>query len=202
MDCLPGRSQTIYSGAIAGRCVRRALPARGRAQSRRAPLSGRKPAQNRANHWHAILVTALRMAEIQVAAPPKEAVPPINTWILPVAAAWFIPGLGHFLLKKTGRGALLFAAIALMFLFGLFMRGMMFTPEKGADYLTTLINYGGFVCDIASGALYLCAAIFGYSQPDMPGDVHDYGTKFLVTAGLLNILAMVDAFEIAAKRRD
>jgi hypothetical protein len=36
----------------------------------------------------------------------------------------------------------------------------------------------------------------------MPGDVHDYGTKFLVTAGLLNILAMVDAFEIAAKKRD
>ena len=100
------------------------------------------------------------MAETQVAAPPKEAVPPINTWILPVAAAWLVPGLGHFLLKKTGRGALLFASIALMFLFGLFMRGMMFTPEKGADYLTSLINYGGFVCDIASGALYLCAAHF------------------------------------------
>jgi hypothetical protein len=142
------------------------------------------------------------MAETQVAAPPKEAVPPINTWILPVVAAWFVPGLGHFLLKKTGRAALLFASIALMFLFGLFMRGMMFTPEKGADYLTSLINYGGFVCDLASGAFYLCAAVFGYSQPDMPGDVHDYGTKFLVTAGLLNILAMVDAFEIAAKKRD
>jgi len=142
------------------------------------------------------------MAETQVAAPPKEAVPPFNTWILPVVAAWLVPGLGHFLLKKTGRAALLFASIALMFLFGLFMRGMMFTPEKGADYLTSLINYGGFVCDLASGAFYLCAAVFGYSQPDMPGDVHDYGTKFLVTAGLLNILAMVDAFEIAAKKRD
>lgn len=126
----------------------------------------------------------------------------MNVWILPVAAAWIVPGLGHFLLKKKGRAALLFAAITLMFLCGLFMRGMMFTPEKGADYLTTLINYGGFVCNIASGALYLCTAIFGYSQPDMPGDVHDYGAKFLVTAGLLNILAMVDAFEIAAKRRD
>ena len=36
-----------------------------------------------------------------------------------------------------------------MFLFGMFMRGMMFTPEKG-DMLTTLINYGGFVCDMAN----------------------------------------------------
>jgi hypothetical protein len=44
--------------------------------------------------------------------------------------------------------------------------------------------------------------MFGYSQPDMPGDVHDYGTKFLVTAGLLNILAMVDAFEIATGKKD
>jgi hypothetical protein len=42
----------------------------------------------------------------------------------------------------------------------------------------------------------------GYSQPDQAGHVHDYGTKFLVTAGLLNILAMVDAYEIAARRKD
>jgi TM2 domain-containing membrane protein YozV len=142
------------------------------------------------------------MAQTQASAPPKEAVPPINLWILPVVAAWLIPGAGHFILKKTGRGALLLAAIFLTFLFGIFMRGMMFTPEKGADYLSTLINYGGFVCNLASGALYLCAAVFGYSQPDMPGDVHDYGTKFLVTAGLLNILAMIDAFDIAAKKKD
>lgn len=142
------------------------------------------------------------MAQSQAAASSREAVPPINVWLLPVAAAWLIPGLGHFLLKRTGRAALIFAAVVLMFLFGLFMRGMMFTPEHGADYLTSLINYGGFLCDLCSGALYFCAAIFGYSQPDMPGDVHDYGTKFLVTAGLLNILAMVDVFEIAAGRRD
>ena len=37
--------------------------------------------------------------------------------------------------------------------------------------------------------------------PDVAGAVHDYGTKFLVTAGLLNVLAMVDAFEIAAGRK-
>jgi hypothetical protein len=43
--------------------------------------------------------------------------------------------------------------------------------------------------------------MLGYNQPDAAGHVHDYGTKFLVTAGLLNILAMVDAFEIAAKRK-
>ncbi len=127
--------------------------------------------------------------------------PQVN-WILPVLAAWLVPGAGHLLLKKTGRAALLFASVSLMFLFGLFMRGMMFTPEKGVDYLTSLINYGGFLCDFAAGGLYLLSAMFGYTQPDVPGAVHDYGAKFLVTAGLLNILAMVDTWEIATGKKD
>src|SRR5580692_124166 len=131
-----------------------------------------------------------------------ETMPPLNVWLLPVLAGWIIPGAGHFMLKKTGRGALLFASVLLMFLFGLSMSGMMFSAEKGPDYLTTLINYGGFVCDLAAGALYILTAMFGYAQPDMPGAVHDYGTKFLVTAGLLNILAMADAYEIATGKKD
>ncbi len=126
---------------------------------------------------------------------------PVNVWIWPVAVAWIIPGGGHFMQKRTGRGALIFASVLLMFLFGMFMRGMMFTPEKG-DILTTLINYGGFLCDMASGVFYFGAAMFGYAAPDLPGDVHDYGTKFLVTAGLLNILAIVDSYEIATGKKD
>lgn len=140
-------------------------------------------------------------AQTHTVASTHEKAPPIGTWILPVALAWIIPGGGHFLLKKTGRGALLFGSVVLMFLFGLMMRGYMFTPEKG-DPLTTLINYGGFVCDLASGALYIGAMMFGYTQPDVAGHVHDYGTKFLVTAGLLNILAMVDVYEIVAGRKE
>ncbi len=128
--------------------------------------------------------------------------PPVKVWLLPVLAAWIIPGAGHFMLKKAGRGALLFGSVVLMFLFGLSMSGMMFTPEKGPDYLTSLINYGGFACNLAAGGMYVLAMMFGYSQPDMAGDVHDYGTKFLVTAGLLNILAMVDAYEISAGKKD
>ncbi len=127
---------------------------------------------------------------------------PVTAWILPVAAAWIVPGAGHFMLKKSGRGILIFLSVSIMFLFGLFMRGNMFTPEKGADYLTSLINYGGWACDLATGGLYLLAAMFDYSQPDMAGAVHDYGTKFLVSAGLLNILAMVDTWEIATGQKD
>jgi hypothetical protein len=135
---------------------------------------------------------------VAVANPP---LPPVKTWILPVLLGWIVPGGGHLLLRKRGRGFLLLISISLMFMFGLAMRGAMFKPEPG-DILTTLINYGGFIGDLGSGALYLLSTMLGYDQPDMAGAVHDYGTKFLVTAGLLNILAIVDAFDIATGRKD
>src|SRR5229473_2698555 len=124
----------------------------------------------------------------------KEPSAPISKWLPAVALAWVIPGGGHMLLKRRGRAALLMACVTLMFLFGIFMRGSMFTPQSG-DLLTILINYGGFLGDLSSGALYLLASLLGYDQPDMAGHVYDYGTKFLVSAGLLNVLAMVDVYE-------
>ena len=129
------------------------------------------------------------------------ALPPVGTWAPVLALSWLIPGAGHFFLKRTGRGVLLLVAVAGMFACGLMMRGAMFQPQSG-DLLTMIINTGGFLGDICSGLLYLLSVWFGYNQPDMAGHVHDYGTKFLVTAGLLNVLAMVDAFEIAAGRKD
>jgi TM2 domain-containing membrane protein YozV len=131
----------------------------------------------------------------------KQPMAPISAWAPAVALGWLVPGGGHFLLKRTGRGVLLLVSVTSMFLCGLMMRGTMFTPQSG-DLLTTLINTGGFLGDVASGILYLLSVWLGYSQPDMAGHVHDYGTKFLVTAGLLNVLAMVDAFEIASRRKD
>jgi hypothetical protein len=143
-------------------------------------------------------------ADVKTAVPTiddsQQPLPPIQVWALPVIAAWLIPGGGHFLLGKRGRGILILLSVALMFFFGLAMGGAMFKPEQG-DLLTTLINYGGFIGDLSTGAFYIVAVMLGYDQPDLAGHVHDYGTKFLVTAGLLNILAMVDAFDIAAKRK-
>ncbi len=105
------------------------------------------------------------------------------------------------LLKRPGRGALIAASVASMYLLGLMMRGALFSPKTG-DLLTTVIYCGGFVGNLLSGILYFLTVWLGYAQPDMAGDVHDYGTKFLVAAGLLNLLAMVDAFEIATRRKD
>lgn len=131
----------------------------------------------------------------------KQPMPPIGSWLPAIAVGWLVPGGGHFLLKRNGRGILLLISITSMFLCGLMMRGAMFEPQSG-DLLTTLINTGGFIGDLASGVLYLLTVWLGYNQPDVAGHVHDYGTKFLVSAGLLNILALVDVFEIAAGRKD
>jgi len=130
----------------------------------------------------------------------KAPLPPLKTWLPCVALAWFVPGGGHLLLRRRGRGFLLLSAVALTFLMGLMMRGVMFRPQTG-DLLTTIIYCGGFLGDMASGVFYFFSVWMGYAQPDVAGHAHDYGTKFLVTAGLMNVLAMVDAFEIAVGRK-
>jgi hypothetical protein len=130
-----------------------------------------------------------------------EATPAVKKWFPAVALAWLIPGGGHFLLKRPVRGGLLAASVAATFLLGLMMRGAMFSPQTG-DILTTVIYCGGFFGNLMSGILYLFTVWLGYAQVDMAGHVHDYGTKFLVAAGLLNVLAMVDAFEIATGKKD
>lgn len=132
---------------------------------------------------------------------PEQPQPSIGVWAPAVGLGWLIPGGGHFLLKRHGRGGLILLSVVVMFLLGLMMRGAMFHPQTG-DLLTTIIYCGGFVGDLASGLLYLFANWLGYAQPDVAGHVHDYGTKFLVAAGLLNILAMVDVYEIATGKKN
>jgi hypothetical protein len=125
---------------------------------------------------------------------------PVKPWPVAVLAGWVLPGLGHLLLRRPGRASLLFVCVIVMFLLGLMMRGPMFQPQ-GGDLLTTIIYYGGFISHLMSGAPYFLSVALGYSQPDVAGHVHDYGSKFLVAAGLLNILAMVDVYEIAKGRK-
>jgi hypothetical protein len=127
---------------------------------------------------------------------PKSSSNPVSI----VAFAWLIPGGGHLLLGHRLHAALLFGSVFVAFVSGLLMRGYLFEPRTG-DLFTTLIYTGGFLGDLAAGAPYLLAKGLGYAQPDMAGHVHDYGTKLLVAAGLINVLAMVDAYELAMGKK-
>ncbi len=125
---------------------------------------------------------------------------PVKTWPVAVLAGWVLPGAGHLLLRRPGRAILMFVSVLVMFLLGLMMRGPLFQPQ-GGDMLTAIIYYGGFVSHLLTGAPYFISVALGYNQPDVAGHVHDYGSKFLVGAGLLNILGMVDIYEIAKGRK-
>ncbi len=134
-------------------------------------------------------------------APPQQAVP-FSTRLPPVVLAWLVPGAGHFLLKRQLHGIILLVTIASMFLAGILMQGRMFEPSNG-DLFTTVMTYGGFIGDVCNGLLYFLTVIgWGYDQQALPGAVHDYGTKFIVCAGLLNLLAMVDVYEIASGKKE
>jgi len=139
------------------------------------------------------------MADKKIVEPKARA--PLRQWIGPVALAWIVPGGGHLLLGRRGRGAILASCVILTYAMGLLMRGTLFQPQFG-DILTTIIYTGGFIGNVAAGLPYLLTVWLGYNQPDVAGHVYDYGTKFLVAAGLLNVLAMVDAFEIAVGKKD
>lgn len=136
--------------------------------------------------------------------------PPITQWAPQLLVAWLVPGGAHFMLKRHLRGGLLAFAVVAMFLFGVMMRGATFQQPffemleqvPKPDILTRIMTTGGYIANLATGVLYFLTNWFGYNQPDVAGHVHDYGTKFLVGAGLLNILAVVDAFEIATGRRE
>ncbi len=125
----------------------------------------------------------------------------MKPWMKFVVVGWLLPGSGHMLLGKPWRGVLLLVSVLSMYLFGLMMRGTLYLPKSG-DLMTTLIHTGGFLCNLMSGLAYLFALAFGYEGSALPGLGFDYGTVFLASAGLLNTLAIVDAFEIATGKKD
>ncbi len=125
----------------------------------------------------------------------------MKPWMKFVIAAWLLPGGGHLLLGRPWRGIFLLVSVASLYLFGLMMRGAIFLPKAG-DLMTTLIHTGGFLCNLLAGLPYVFALAFGYEGSDTPGLGFDYGTVFLASAGLLNVLCMVDVFEIAIGKKN
>ena len=109
---------------------------------------------------------------------------------------WLIPGGGHILLKRYGRGVLLMVSVVAMFLIGLGMQGRIYQPN-GGDILDIL----GFVGDVGSGALYFLARIMDWGNVMAANAVADYGKTFLIVAGLLNFIAAADAHHIALGKK-
>jgi hypothetical protein len=116
--------------------------------------------------------------------------------VLAPAVGWLIPGAGHMIQKRWIRGLLLFISIVTLFLLGLAMQGRIY-KANGGDILDIL----GFVGDIGAGGLYILALVNDWGQGAIAFATADYGTKFMIVAGLLNFIAIADAYHIAIGKK-
>jgi len=122
--------------------------------------------------------------------------PKLITLVRLCVAAWLVPGLGHFLLGRRWRALIIFAAIATMFLMGIAMQGEFYSTNTGS-FLQTL----GYFGELCAGLAMPAARFFGYSGGNPLYVSSDFGTAYLVAAGMLNALSILDTYDIAMGRK-
>ncbi len=113
-----------------------------------------------------------------------------------VVAGWLVPGLGHLLLRKRWRALVYFLAAGTLAAAGLALRGNIF-PGSSGDAFDML----GFLADMGTGVFYFLSKFVHNGGPDVSHAAGDYGTRFFATAGVLNVLCVFEAHEIARGRK-
>jgi hypothetical protein len=121
---------------------------------------------------------------------------PAATTYLICVAAWLIPGLGHFWLGRRQKGLTFLVALTLMFAFGLWLEGALF-PFQVSQPLVAL----GALADVGIGLAYVIARSAGVGAGRVVAITYEYGNTFLIVAGLLNMLVVLDVFDIAKGRK-
>jgi hypothetical protein len=112
------------------------------------------------------------------------------------AVAWAVPGAGHLWLGRRQKGLVLLGSLTLMFAAGLGLEGRIF-PFQWADPLVALAA----VADLGVGIPYFVAKAVGAGSGRVVAVTYEYGNTFIIVAGLLNMLAALDAFDIAKGRK-
>ncbi len=126
-----------------------------------------------------------------------EAAAPLSMMaVVAPAVGWLVPGLGHLIQRRWIRGILLLVCVFAMFFLGLAMQGKVYSPNT-ADILDIL----GFIGDIGAGGLYIVSKGMNWGQGAIYRATADYGTKYIIVAGLLNIICAVDAYHIAIGKK-
>jgi len=125
-----------------------------------------------------------------------EAAPLTVMAVVAPAIAWLVPGAGHMIQKRWIRGGLLFVSIVTLFLLGLGMQGHIY-KANGGDILDIL----GFIGNLGAGGLYIVTLAMDWGQGAIAFATADYGTKFMIVAGLLNFISIADAYHIAIGKK-
>jgi len=132
-------------------------------------------------------------AKFKVAEPAQRA---SAMSVIAPALGWLIPGAGHIIQRRWIRGVLLFVSIATLFVLGLMMQGHIY-KANGGDILDIL----GFIGDLGAGGMYIVTLAMNWGQGAIAFAIADYGTKFMIVAGLLNFIAVADAYHIAIGKK-
>lgn len=111
-------------------------------------------------------------------------------------AAWAVPGVGHIWQGRLFKGFAFLIAIPAMFTIGLAIDGRLF-PFDFSEPLVALAA----LAHIGIGLPYIIATALGLGAGDVRAVGYEYGNAFLIVAGLLNMLVVVDAYDIARGRK-
>jgi hypothetical protein len=114
-----------------------------------------------------------------------------------VVLALAVPGAGHLFLGRRGRALGFFLVVVSMFAIGVAVDGGLYTvaTSRGA-MLRVLASYAS----MGSGLVYVLARLAG-PVGNVASGTYEYGTTFMLTAGLMNLLLMLDCYDIAVGRK-
>ena len=110
--------------------------------------------------------------------------------------AWAVPGAGHLWLGRKQKGFVFLIVLPLMFVLGLVLQGQIFSFDLGAPLVALAA-----VADIGLGVPWLIARLAGAGQGTVTAVTYEYGNCFLIVAGLLNSLVILDVYDIAMGRK-
>ncbi len=119
-----------------------------------------------------------------------------GTLVLLCLAAWAVPGAGHLWMGRRQKGIVFLLALPLMFLTGLLLHGRIF-PFELSDPLVALAA----VANVGAGAPWLVARMVEAGAGTVTAVTYEYGNCFLIVAGLLNFLVILDAYDIGMGRK-
>ena len=114
-----------------------------------------------------------------------------GTTLFVCITAWLCPGAGHLMAGRFSKGVMFFVALTLMFLCGLLLDGELF----GFDSSDPLVAMAA-IADLGIGAPYFVARVFGAGNGNVVATTYEYGNSFLIVSGLLNMLVVIDVFDI------
>lgn len=121
---------------------------------------------------------------------------PVRSPFLLILLAWLVPGAGHFSLGRRQKAYVFAVVLPAMFVIGLVLKGRLF-PFVPGDPLVALAS----LANVMAGIPYLLARLFGAGGGVATAVTYEYGNTFMIAAGLLNTLVVLDAFDVLKGRK-